>query len=51
MISYEVIDVTGRVVLKGLVNQSNHGLEMGFLVTGNYTLRLQGVGSYAIIKQ
>ncbi|MFN4951216.1 MAG: T9SS type A sorting domain-containing protein, partial [Flavobacteriales bacterium] len=51
MISYEVIDVTGRVVLKGLVNQSNHGLEMGSLVTGNYTLRLQGVGSYAIIKQ
>jgi hypothetical protein len=51
MISYEVIDVAGRVVLKGLVNQSNHGLEMGSLVTGNYTLRLQGLGSYAIIKQ
>jgi hypothetical protein len=51
MISYEVIDVTGRVVLKGLVNQSNHGFEMGSLVTGNYTLRLHGVGSYSIIKQ
>jgi hypothetical protein len=51
MISYEVIDVTGRVVLEGLVNESNHGLEMGSLVTGNYTLRLLGVGSYSIIKQ
>jgi uncharacterized repeat protein (TIGR01451 family) len=47
----EVLDVTGRVVLRERSTHALQGLDVGSLARGGYTVRVIGAGSRAFIKR
>ena len=47
----EVLDVTGRVVLRERCTNAPHSLDLRSLVSGGYTLRVPGIGSQLFIKR
>jgi uncharacterized repeat protein (TIGR01451 family) len=47
----DVLDVTGRVVLRDRSAGALHGLDVRSLASGGYTVRVVGIGSHLFIKR
>lgn len=48
---FKLQDITGRVILEGLLNSSSNVLDITRLSSGNYRVLISGYGEFSLVKQ